>query len=157
MFFLVAQVLWQSPTLGPAAVALLAALAAGVMLLYPAQTRGVPTLWRWAMPALRGMAAATLAAAVVQPVVLRPRTAARQGALIVLVDRSHSMSVVDRNRTPAELVALAAGVGVVPAAARPEAAPGLAAQLDALLSLADQVSRARSEAEYARIAGRGAT
>src|SRR5439155_3520311 len=109
------------------------------------------------MPALRGMAVAALAAAVMQPVVLRPRTAARQGALLILVDRSHSMSVVDRDRSPAELVALAAGLGAVSAEARAEAAPGLRTRLDGLRSLADQVTRSRSEAEYARVSGRGGT
>src|SRR2546429_3696590 len=115
-----------------------------VLVFYPAQTRGVPELWRWAMPALRTMAVAALAVAVAQPVVLRPRTAARQGAVVVLVDRSHSMSVVDRDRSPAELVALAAGLGAIPSDARPEAAAGLRARLDRLRSLADQLSRARS-------------
>src|SRR4051794_28313 len=123
-----AQVLWQSPGMAPAAVVLIAVLAAGVMILYPPQTRGVPSVWRWAMPALRGMTVAALAIAVMQPVVLRPRTAARQGAVLVLMDRSHSMSIVDRDRSPAELVALAAGLGVLPTNARVEAAPGLRAK-----------------------------
>src|SRR5262249_31579403 len=87
-------------------------------------------------------------------VVLRPRTAAKQGVVVVLIDRSHSMSVIDRGRTPAELVSLAAGLGALPPGARPEAAAGLRARLDALRALADQLVRARNEAEYARVSGR---
>src|SRR5205809_5862396 len=144
MIVTLAQVLWQSPGLAPAAMALLAVLAVAVGMLYPPQTRGVPGLWRWTMPALRAMAVAALAVALAQPMVLRPRTPARQGALVVLVDRSRSMRVTDRDRTPAELVALAAGLGAIPPAARPEAAPGLRARLDEIRWRAEQLARARS-------------
>jgi hypothetical protein len=150
-----AQVLWQSPALAPAAVGLLTALAAAVSVFYPPQTRGVPGLWRWSMPALRTMAVAALAVAVAQPMVLRPRTPARQGALVILADRSRSMGVIDRGRTPAELVALAAGLGAIPPEARPEAAAGVRGRLDEIRWLADQWARARSEAEYARVSGHG--
>jgi hypothetical protein len=98
---IVAQVMWQSPQLAPAAVAMAAVVAAAVLWLYPPQTLGVPRGWRWTMPALRALAAAALTIAVVQPIVLRPRTTARQGAVVLLVDRSRSMSVVDRDRSPA--------------------------------------------------------
>jgi hypothetical protein len=149
-----AQILWQSPGLAPAAIGLVTVLAIAVIIFYSPQTRGVPAFWRWAMPALRGMAVAALAAAVAQPMVLRPRTAARQGALVVLVDRSRSMSVVDRDRSPAELVALGAGLGAISPAARPETSSGLRSRFDEIRSLSDEVTRSRSEAEYARISGR---
>jgi len=155
MSIVLAQVLWQSPALAPTVIALIAVLGVAVIVFYPPQTRGVPGLWRWIMPAVRTMAIVALALAVAQPVVLRPRTAARQGAVVVLVDRSHSMGVIDRDRAPAELVSLAAGLGAIPPLQRPEPTPGLRAQLDALRSLADQIVRARSEAEYARMSGRG--
>jgi hypothetical protein len=156
MSTILAQVLWQSPAQAPTVIAFIAVLGAAVIAFYPPQTRGVPRLWRWVMPGVRTMAVVALALTVAQPVVLRPRTAARQGVVVVLIDRSHSMSVIDRERTPAELVSLAAGLGAIPADARPEPGPtGLRAQLDALRSLADQIGRARSEAEYARISGRG--
>ncbi|MEO6436176.1 MAG: hypothetical protein ABIP55_10525, partial [Tepidisphaeraceae bacterium] len=150
-----AQVLWQSPNLAPIAVAMAAVLAAAVLWLYPPQTRGVSMMWRWTLPALRGMAVAAMAIAIVQPVVLRPRTATREGPIVILADRSKSMSVTDGDRTPAERVALAAGLGVLPAGARPEAAPALRGQLDAIRQGVEQVARARSEAEYARLSERG--
>ncbi len=152
---MIAQILWQSPDLGPAAMGLVALLAATVVWLYPPQTRGVPRRWRWAMPVLRGLAVAALAAAVAQPIVLRPRSKSKQGPIALLIDRSHSMSVVDRQRTPAELVSLAAGLGVLPANVRSEASGGMRVRLEHVRALTDQLLRARNEAEYARIAGRG--
>ena len=89
------QVLWQSPDAVPIAVALAAVLASTVLWLYPPQTRGIPWIWRWVMPALRGMAATALVVALVRPMVLRPRTATREGPIVVLADRSRSMAVVD--------------------------------------------------------------
>lgn len=154
MIALLAQLLWQSPDRTGAVVGVLAVLLVGVLWLYPSQTRIVSPGWRWIMPALRGMALAALVVAVLRPAVLRPRTAARQGPLGLLVDRSHSMSAVDRDRTPAELVALSAGLNALPSNIRSEVAPGLRGQLDAVRSLLDQLDRARSEAEYARLSGR---
>jgi hypothetical protein len=150
-----AQVMWQSPQLAPAAVAMAAVVAAAVLWLYPPQTLGVPRGWRWTMPALRALAAGALTIAVAQPIVLRPRTTARQGAVVLLVDRSRSMSVVDRDRSPAELVALAGGIGALPPGTRQEAAPGLRARLESIRLLTDQFTRARSEADYAALSGRG--
>ena len=150
-----AQVMWQSPQLAPAAVAMAAVVAAAVLWLYPPQTQGVPRGWRWTMPGLRALAAGALTIAVAQPIVLRPRTTDRQGAVVLLVDRSRSMSVVDRGRSPAELVALAGGLGALPPAARQEAAPGLRARLETIRLLTEQLGRARSEADYAALSGRG--
>jgi len=152
----IAQVMWQSPQLAPAAVAMAALVAAAVLWLYPPQTLGVPRGWRLTMPLLRALAAAALTIAIVQPIVLRPRTTARQGGVVVLVDRSRSMSVVDPDRSPAELVALAGGLGALPPGARQEAAPGLRTRLESIRLLADQLTRAHSEADYAALSGRGA-
>src|SRR5688500_7468125 len=152
-----AQVMWQAPQLAPAAVAMAAVVAAAVLWLYPPQTLGVPRGWRWTMPSLRALAAAALTIAIAQPIVLRPRTSARQGAgaIVLLVDRSRSMSAVDRGRSPAALVALAGGLRALPPGARQEAAPGLRTRLESVRLLTDQLARARSEADYAALSGRG--
>jgi hypothetical protein len=150
-----AQVMWQSPQLAPAAVGVAAVVAAAVLWLYPPQTLGLSRSWRLAMPLLRALAAAALALAIVQPIALRPRTPDREGAVVLLVDTSRSMSAVDRGRTPAELVALAGGLHALPPAARQEAAPGLRGRLDVMRTLLDQLARARSEAEYANLSGHG--
>src|SRR5439155_16151064 len=120
-----AQVIWQAPAMAPLAVAASAVVTAALLWLYPPQTRGLRRRWRWAMPGLRLLGIAALAAALAQPAVLRPRTAAREGAIVFLADRSRSMSVIDRDRSSAELVSLAAGLGALPAETRIEAAPGL--------------------------------
>lgn len=155
-----AQVLWRSPDYVPVAIALAAVLASTALWLYPPQTRGIRWIWRWTMPALRGMAAAALVVALVRPMVLRPRTATREGPIVLLADRSGSMAVVDgADRSPAELVALAAGLGQLPGksgggSVRVEVVPLLRVQLDAIEGAIEQVVRAQSEAEYARLSER---
>ena len=151
-----AQVLWQEPEMAPVVVAVLAVMLAALLLLYPPQVRYVPRRWRWVLPGLRISAVAALAISIVQPAVLRPRSAAQQGAIIVLADRSRSMSVSDRGRSPAEMVSLAAGLGALEPGARKEALPDLRAQLDQARAAIDETIRARSEADYARISARGA-
>jgi hypothetical protein len=150
------QVIWQAPWLAPIALVMLATVAGAVLWLYPPQTEGVPSGWRWGLPLLRAAGVTAIAAAVMQPIVLRPRTTAREGAIVVLADRSHSMSVVDRDRSPAELVSLAAGLGALPPGVRQEALPGLRGKLEGIRTQLDQVARARGEAEYARLSGHGA-
>jgi hypothetical protein len=152
-----ARVLWHSPDAIPIAVAMAALLASAVLWLYPPQTRDLPRLWRWGMPALRGMAVAALVIALVRPVVLRPRTATREAPIVVLADASASMSIVDGgDRTPAERVALAAGLEALPSGVvRPQVAPALRGQLDGIAAAIDQVARARTESDYARLSERG--
>ncbi len=151
-----AQLLWQAPSMTPAVVALIAVMLAALLLLYPPQARNLPSGWRWALVALRATVIIVLAISVAQPAVLRPRTAAQQGAIVVLADRSRSMSVSDRGRSTAQLVSLAAGLGALPPDVRKEAVPGLRSQLEQIRASIDQTTRARSESEYTQISGRGA-
>src|SRR5205085_4094108 len=100
-----------------------------ILVLYPAQLHDVRG-WKWGPPIFRIAAVGALALAMLQPAVLRPRTEKQQGAVVVLIDRSRSMSVSDRGRTPAMMVALAGGLGTLPPDARKESAPGLRAELE---------------------------
>src|SRR5688572_9871538 len=95
-----AQLLWQSPSLTPAALAVLAIALAAVLWLYPPQLRVIARRWRWGLPILRTMAVVALAVAMLRPVVVRPSAPGELGAIVVLADRSLSMSVNDRGRTP---------------------------------------------------------
>jgi hypothetical protein len=153
---MIAQVLWQSPTLLPAAIATLGVMLAALLWLYPPQVRGLPRPWRWFPTALRAMTITALVVSLLQPAVLRPRTTLQQGTIAVLIDRSRSMSAVDVNRTPSELVSLAAGLGALPRNRRIDASPGLRAELARASALLDDLERARNETEYARLSGRGA-
>jgi hypothetical protein len=150
-----ATMLWQAPWLLPAATLTLGIALAAVMLLYPAQMRDVPRGWRMAPPGLRVAAISALAVSMIQPAVLRPRTARQQGAIVILADASRSMSVSDRGRSPAELIALAAGLGTLPPGRRVESAPGLRSQLELIRARIEQLERTRGEAEYARLSTRG--
>lgn len=151
-----AQVLWQSPTLLPAAIATLGVMLSTLLWLYPPQLRELPRPWRWLPTILRAMTITALTVSLLQPAVLRPRTTAQQGTIAVLLDRSRSMSAIDVSRTPAELVSLAAGLGALPPGRRTEAAPQLRSELQSAFSLLDEMERARNEMEYARLSGRGA-
>src|SRR6478672_613902 len=89
---------WQSPWLLPVAAGAGALLAAAVVWLYPAQVRQVGRPWRWLMPALRVAALLALAVSLARPVVLRATSPNDHGPVLVLIDSSKSMSVVDGGR-----------------------------------------------------------
>src|SRR3954470_3628370 len=112
---MLASLYWQSLQHLPLAVAVTAAAFALTLWLYPPQVSTLTRRWRWMMPALRAAAIAALAIALLRPVVIRPKTSAERGVVVVLVDDSRSMSVVDANRSPAQLIALASALGRLPA------------------------------------------
>src|SRR5205807_3882757 len=109
----------------------------------------------WAAVLLRWVAVAALAASILKPVLLTPKTAEQWGALVVLLDRSRSMSVVDTGRSPAEMVALAAGLGRLAPGVRPDAAEQLATDLERVQAIVQDALTAQSDLEYARVSGRG--
>ena len=80
------------------------------------------------MPVLRTVGVLALAASIVKPVALRIASSAERGALLVLIDRSRSMSIVENARSPAQLVAMADALGKLPAGARSDSATALAAE-----------------------------
>src|SRR5215207_4168522 len=96
-----------------------------------------------------------LAAALLKPALLRPKTADEQGTVVVLVDRSRSMAVIDNARSPAQLVALADGLGMLPPGSRSEAGAAVAARAAEVRPLVGAAERAWGDLEYARVAGRG--
>src|SRR6478735_42026 len=99
------QVLWNSTRALPVAAAMALAVLAALIWLYPPQVREVRGVWRWGLPLLRACAALALGAALLKPVILRPKTEGERPVVVVLVDRSRSMSVTDNARTRAQLVA----------------------------------------------------
>jgi hypothetical protein len=151
---ILAQVYWHAPTLWPVAALAALALAVVVYILYPPQLGAVPWPWRGVLPALRLAAVLVLAASVLKPVARRLATAEERGAVLVLVDRSRSMAVVDNARTPAQLVALADALGKLKPGVRSDAATGLAADMERLRALATDVHGAQDDLDYARVSGR---
>lgn len=152
------QVFLQSPQALPLAVGVAAAVAVAVLWLYTGQVRAAGgAVGRWLLPWLRVAALLALAAALLKPVLLRPRSAAERGTVLVLVDRSRSMATVDNARTPAQLVALADALGrLPPGASRVDVAPGLKLELGRLRALADAATGARDDLYFARVSGVGA-
>ena len=149
------QVLWNSPRALPLAVAAAVVVAVAVVWLYPPQVKGLAWHWRLGLPLLRAAGLVTLAAALLKPSVLRPKTGDEQGAVLVLVDRSRSMSVSDNARTAAQLVALADGMGRLSPGVRGDAAGVVAARAAEARPAAAALERAWGDLDYARVAGRG--
>src|SRR5437763_1416126 len=108
------HLLWHSPSLIPIAIGASLLIAAAVVWMYWPQMRTLRGPWKWVLPSLRGIALVVLAISIVRPVVVRPRTPAERGAIVLLIDRSQSMGVSDAGRTPSELVALADGLQMLP-------------------------------------------
>ena len=152
---LIGQILWDSLGQLPLALTVTLAVAAAVWWLYPSQVRSLRGGLRWVLPALRLMALTALAASILKPVLARPSSVEEKGAVVILVDRSKSMSVADSSRSSAERVALADGLGMLPAGLRSDVSQGALEQLDRLKSLADDVMRCQRELEFARLSGQG--
>jgi hypothetical protein len=152
---MLAQLRWYSPHMLPLAAVLAAAIVTAVLWLYPAQVRRVRRPWRWVLPGLRAAALLALTASLLQPAVQRLRRAGERGAVLVLVDRSRSMSVADVTRTPAQLVALADGLARLPAGARAGETVGLAAEIERLRERVADVVSAGHDLETAEAFGRG--
>ena len=138
----IAQVIFNAQRSLPLAIGFALAVLLATAWLYPTQVKAVRRPWRWLMPLLRVAAFVALAIALLQPAPLRPRTVEEAGAVVVLVDTSRSMSIVDAARTPAQRVALAATLGKIPVALRPQSASTMAAALTRVQQLADVAIRA---------------
>src|ERR1700743_2563380 len=112
---IIAQVFLQSPEMLPAAMAVTLGILIAVIWIYPGQLRFVRWPWRGLLPLLRVAALVALSASLLKPVAARLASAAERGVLLVLIDKSRSMSIVDNARSERELVSLADALGRLPA------------------------------------------
>jgi hypothetical protein len=147
---------WHAPQRLPAVVLLLAALIICVCLFYRRPRSHLEGAWLWLLGALRTAALASLALALLQPVILRPPSAKEAGALVVLIDRSRSMGVRDAQRTPAQWVALADGLGRLPAGLRTGAADALIGDVAAAKRLLDDLVQAQADFDFLVLSARDA-
>jgi hypothetical protein len=147
---------WQSPQMLGVALLVGVLIVLAVGLLYPAQVRLLPAPWRVALPALRCAALLALAVSLGRPVAQRAIGAAEQGAVVILVDASRSMDVRDTLRRPANLVALADGMGRIAPnlRSRGEGFAPIASQVERLPELLKEISQAQVELEIAQFQGR---
>jgi len=147
---------WQSPQMLGAALLVGVLIVLAVGLLYPAQVRVLPLAWRFTLPGLRCAALLALAVSVARPVAQRKLGEDEQGAMVVVIDHSKSMNVRDNQRTPAMLVALADGLGRLPAKARTrdEVFAGIAPDIDRLPALVDLINQAQVGVDVAELQGK---
>ncbi len=139
----------------PWVILLVVAFSILTLLVYPAQLKQLPRLVRWLPPTLRILAITAIALSILRPVVTRARIASERAPILILIDDSRSMSVVDSNRPPGEWVGIAAAMGRLPANARDRQIAAVQADCDRLATEADEVGRARDQLDYARLSGRG--
>jgi hypothetical protein len=139
----------------PWVMSLLAVLTLLIHLTYRAQVRGLSWRVRWILPTLRTLAMSAVVLSVLRPVVTRRRISSERAPVAIVFDDSRSMGVVDSARTPAELVGIADALGKLPAEANDQQTRSIQADCDQLSDKADEVARARSELDYARLSGRG--
>src|SRR3954453_929257 len=136
-------------------------LAAGALVavltiwMYAPQIRELPRVWRALLPGLRVAALFALAASIFRPSVLRQRTPAEEGAVVILQDTSRSMSVVDPGR-PAQTLDVAEALGFTGGRQWDVAFAQVRSAVDALREAQRAATEARSELDYANLAGRGA-
>ncbi len=150
-----AQILFFGLRNWPVAILAAVVVMAAVWWLYPPQVKALSVRWRWVLPALRAAALGALAMSLLKPVAARPKTAAEQGAIVVLVDRSKSMGVTDTARTEAEKVSLADGLGMIEPGVRSDRVDAMLGRLDQLRDLSEDVTQSHRELEIARLAGQG--
>jgi hypothetical protein len=131
-----------------------AVLVLACLWLYQAQTSGMATRWRVVLPLLRQSALLLLLLSMLKPALLRVRAADQQAAVLLMVDRSESMGVADVELPPAQQVALADSLGILPAGSRERVGQRLRELLDAAVPQLSETSRLIADLEYARLSGR---
>lgn len=153
---MLALLVWQSSRAAPLVMLLVGVLAIGSIAVYLPQSTRLRRRWRCILPALRLTALAALAVSLLQPVMTRLPRAGESGAIVLVVDRYPSMAVQDRQRRPAELVALADAMGWLSESSRTRGDEIIQGVRAAQMRLSE-VSDAQSELAYALLSGHSAT
>jgi len=159
---LLANITWSGMEHWPVALLGLGLAAGGVAIFYGQQARALATPGRWVLPTLRISALIALANSILRPVLTRAKSTEEQGMVLVLFDRSMSMSALDRSladapergRVVGQLVALADGLGKLVGSSKIRAMADVHRDVRGLELLAEEVARAHREVEYARLSGR---
>ena len=155
-FIASAAIEWQSPQMLGVSLLIGVLITLAVVLLYPAQVKLLPRAWRVTPPALRCAALFALAASVARPVAQRTVKEEEQGAVVVLIDTSRSMGATDTQRTAANKVALADGLGRLPPGVRSrgEVFTTISPDIDRLPKLLGDVTQAQREVSVAQLQGK---
>jgi hypothetical protein len=153
---MLAAIEWQSPQMLGISLLIGVLITLAVALLYPAQVKLLPRAWRYTLPALRCAALLALAASVARPVAERKLREEEQGAVVVLIDASRSMGVHDAQRSAANKVALADGLGRLPSGVRSrgEVFTAISPDIDRLPGLLSDITQAQREVSVAQLQGK---
>lgn len=156
MVVLASGIQWQSPQMLAVSLLVGVLVVLAVSLLYPSQVALLPRVWRFTLPALRCAALLALALSIARPVARRTLGEEEQGAVVVLVDASRSMNVCDAQRTAAEKVALADGLGRLPpnARSRGDVFATVAPEIVRLAPLVGAITQAQRELSVAQLQGK---
>jgi hypothetical protein len=152
---ILATLYWQYPAAAPWVAAAWLLVAILVVFAYRRQMRGLAGRWQWILPAIRLLAISVIAVSILRPVIRRPKTTGEQGPVLIVLDSTVTMGIVDNTRTPAQWVAIAAATGRLPNTAKDVDVETTRADCEQLTALADEIGRARAAIDYARLAGRG--
>jgi hypothetical protein len=162
----VAALTFRATGLWPVSLLALALLGLALVAFYAPQAKVLPRPWQWILPLLRGSALVALGVSILRPVLSTHDPRVEPGTVLVLLDRSMSMGVTDRTfaassrldwerrRAISETIRLAEAMGLIAIDKRRRATPGDVEAAERLGSLAEEIRRARREAEYARLSGR---
>jgi hypothetical protein len=145
---MIERLTWHSPHLLPAALACAAGAGGLGWWIYRDQV-SLTRSWRWMLAALRASVIVTLAVIALRPAVVRTKSSGEYGAVVVLLDRSRSMGVVDNSRSPSQLVELADALRRLPPGARQRLKFDVQTVRDELEAIAHDLRLARSELDYA--------
>ena len=140
---------WQYPRALPLVAVLIVVLTIGAVVFYMPQSARLRGRWRWGLPTLRAMALSALAVSLLQPVIFRAPKPMERGAIVIVVDHSNGMGIDDQ-RGPAQLVALADGMGFLPPGLR-RRGDDIANSLQTIRVKHEDVSTAHSSLAFATL------
>jgi hypothetical protein len=149
----IAGISWQYLQAAPLVGLLMLVLTIASAVLYWPQMRRMRRRWKVILPGLRLCGLVALGLSFLQPVITRAPAPAEKGAIVFVIDRSHGMGVVDRQRRPAQLVALADGLGRLPPGVRTHG-DEIGDSLRKTRARLEEVSTAQSRLAFAAISGR---
>ena len=150
---LMAAMGWQDLRALPLVGVLIGVLALGAVMFYLPQSRRLPRRWRWTLTGLRLLALTALALSLLQPIIIRAPKPAERGAIMLVVDHSQGMGIHDRLRRSAQLVALADGLGWLPAGLRSRG-DAVKNAVTAARQKFEDLSTAQSRLSFASLSGR---
>jgi hypothetical protein len=103
------------------------------------------------MIALRCSALLAICLSILQPTAVRPQRPDESGGVAILIDRSASMASIDTGAAPAEQVATADALNLLPPEARSRKWLALRRRVEQLVPLLEKARRAAAELQYARL------